>query len=84
MEHAPKHINSTETIIQIDVTEPLWTVEDVAGYLRLNPETVRMMARSGRIPSIKVGKAWRFRAGQIKHWLELNGKNDSSTHQNNA
>ena len=35
------------------VTEPLWTVAEVADYLRLNSETVRMMARRSELPSIR-------------------------------
>lgn len=51
-------------------TEPLWTVEDVAVYLRLNPETVRVMARRGELPCVKVGKrVWRFRIVDVKEWL---------------
>jgi excisionase family DNA binding protein len=53
-------------------TAPLWTVEDVACYLRLNPETIRVMARRGELPSIKLGKrVWRFKTNEIKDWLEL-------------
>ena len=55
---------------QISGTEPLWTVEDIANYLRLQPETVRIMARAGRIPAIKVGKVWRFKAREVKEILE--------------
>jgi len=70
---------SDEIPIQPESTEPLWTVEDVALYLRLNPETVRQMARSGRIPSLKVGRSWRFRAPQVKTWLEAQGLSFSSS-----
>ncbi len=52
------------------MTEPLWTVEDVAKYLRLREETVRLMARAKRIPALKVGKVWRFRARDIKEMLK--------------
>jgi|GEM_PF-1924730 len=52
-------------------TEPLWTVEDVSTYLRLKPETVRLMARQSKIPSIKVGRVWRFRSLEIRTWLQL-------------
>jgi len=51
-------------------TEPLWTVEEIAGYLRLEPETVRSMAREGKLPAAKVGKVWRFRHAQIKEWIQ--------------
>lgn len=56
-----------------DVTtnEPLWTVEDVSNYLRLRPETVRLMARQSKIPCIKVGRVWRFRSLEIKSWVQL-------------
>ena len=40
--------------------EPLWTVEEVAQYLRLDPDTVRVMARRGRLPGVRVGRVWRF------------------------
>jgi excisionase family DNA binding protein len=47
-------------------TDPLWTVEEVAGYLKLQPETIRGMARRGELPAIKIGKVWRFRKSAIK------------------
>ena len=54
------------------ITEPLWTVVEVAKYLRLNTETVRLMARRGDLPSIKIGKRlWRFRPRDVKEWLDL-------------
>lgn len=57
--------------LQIEIsTEPLWTVEDVANYLRLRRETVRMMARANKLPALKVGKAWRFRINDIKEMLK--------------
>jgi excisionase family DNA binding protein len=43
-----------------EVANPLWTVEDVACYLKLQPETIRCMARQGALPAIKFGKVWRF------------------------
>ncbi len=51
------------------LSETLWTVPEVANYLRLTPETVRMMARQYKIPSIKVGKSYRFRIIDIESWL---------------
>lgn len=51
-------------------TEPLWTVDDVSRYLNFSPETVRAMAREGKIPAIKVGREWRFRASSLQKYLE--------------
>lgn len=50
-------------------TGPLWTVEDVADYLKLQPETIRCMARRGELPAIKIGKVWRFRQQAIHEML---------------
>ncbi len=48
---------------------PLWTVEEVADYLKLQPETIRSMARRGELPAIKIGKVWRFRQQAIHEML---------------
>jgi excisionase family DNA binding protein len=53
----------------MDYTSPLWTVEEVAGFLKLQPETVRSMARRGELPAIKLGKVWRFRKTAIHEML---------------
>ena len=55
-------------------TQPLWTVEEVAKYLRLEPETIRSMAREGKLPAIKVGRVWRFRRKQVKEWIHGKSK----------
>jgi excisionase family DNA binding protein len=54
---------------QSPITEPLWTVEDVAQYLKLEPETVRAMARTGKLPAIKIGKVWRFKKSALNRAL---------------
>ncbi|MGH9691153.1 MAG: helix-turn-helix domain-containing protein [Candidatus Acidiferrales bacterium] len=45
------------------------TVKEVAAYLGFHPETVRQMARDGRLPHLKVGNRLRFRPDQIEVWL---------------
>jgi excisionase family DNA binding protein len=57
--------NSHLRVENAQATEPLWTVEDVADYLRLDPETVRSLARQKKLPGMKVGKVWRFRKAEI-------------------
>ena len=56
-----------------EYNEPLWTVDEVAGYLKLQPETIRSMARRGELPAIKLGKVWRFQKTAI---YEMIGKRD--------
>lgn len=48
---------------------PLMTIEQVAQLLQLQPETVRTMARQGRIPALRIGRLWRFDRKQIEIWL---------------
>jgi excisionase family DNA binding protein len=53
-------------------SEQLWTVEEVAEYLRLQPETVRAKAHKGEIPAVKVGKRiWRFDIKEIVACLNI-------------
>jgi len=50
----------------------LWTVEEVAGYLCLQPETVRAKTRKGGLPACKIGKRiWRFDIAEINSFLKL-------------
>ncbi len=62
-------IKTMEEHSPISSTGPLWTVEDVADYLKLQPETIRNMARRGELPAIKIGKVWRFRQQAIHEML---------------
>lgn len=48
----------------------LMTVDEVAEFLRLKPETIRSMARRGDLPGIKLGRVWRFRRSSISQILE--------------
>ena len=60
---------ATDLAPHVDVTtttEQLWTVDELAYYLKLQPETIRGMARRGELPGIKIGKVWRFRKSAIK------------------
>jgi len=54
----------------VDIKESLMTVEDVAKYLKLKPQTIYKWAQDGTIPAIKLGKEWRFRLSIIDKWLD--------------
>ncbi len=53
------------------ITDPLWTVEDLAAYLKLQPETIRSMARRGELPALKIGKVWRFQKQAISEMFGI-------------
>ena len=46
------------------------TLEEVATYLRLTPQTIYKWAQEKRIPGAKLGKEWRFRKSIIDRWLD--------------
>ena len=50
--------------------EILMTVVEVAKYLRLKPNTVRAMARDGKLPAIKIGRGWRFYKSALQEFVE--------------
>lgn len=45
------------------------TLEEVAAYLKLRPQTIYTWAQTGRIPAAKLGKEWRFRKSIIDRWF---------------
>lgn len=47
----------------------LWTAEEVATYLKMDPETVRRKAREKAIPSFHLGRWVRFRKEHIDEWI---------------
>ena len=48
----------------------IMTVEDVAKYLKLKPQTVYKWAQEGQIPGAKLGKEWRFRRSLLDEWID--------------
>lgn len=46
------------------------TIEEVAHYLRLKPQTIYKWAQEKRIPAVKLGKEWRFRRSILDRWLD--------------
>ena len=45
------------------------TLEEVAKYLKLKPQTIYSWAQKGTIPAAKIGKEWRFRKSIIDNWF---------------
>lgn len=49
--------------------EPLLDVPEAAELLKVHPKTVQAFARAGRIPCMRMGKYWRFRASALDAWV---------------
>ena len=51
-------------------SEPvIWTVEDVAKYLRISEAKVYRLAKEQRLPVVRIGKTWRFSKDLLDDWL---------------
>jgi excisionase family DNA binding protein len=62
-------VSPTEENGRLPVNDIL-TLEEVASYLRLTPQTIYKWAQEKRIPGAKLGKEWRFRKSIIDRWLD--------------
>ena len=72
MKYVVSNQTSKRRMDTTSITDPLWTVEDVAKYFQLKPETIRIMARKGKLPTYKIGQVWRFKKLLIKEQLLKN------------
>jgi len=64
---APMETRSSEATSQF---EPLLDVTQAAALLRVHPKTLQKWARERRIPSVRYGKRWLFRASELDSWVD--------------
>jgi excisionase family DNA binding protein len=50
--------------------DEIMTLEEVAEYLKLKPQTVYKWAQENQIPGAKLGKEWRFRKSILDEWID--------------
>lgn len=55
------------------------TVDDISSYLKIAKKTVYKLAVDWKIPTFKVGKAWRFKKADIDLWIESNQRKINDT-----
>jgi excisionase family DNA binding protein len=56
------------------LTSDVFTIEELAAYLKIPKSTLYKLTREGRIPSKKIGRHWRFQKQSIDRWLEREAK----------
>jgi excisionase family DNA binding protein len=49
--------------------EEIMTLEEVAAYLKVKPQTIYSWAQEKKIPAAKLGKEWRFKRSIIDEWF---------------
>jgi excisionase family DNA binding protein len=72
-------MHQTEEESKLDASDDIWTIVEVANYLRLNPQTVYRLTQQGQLPGFKVGRHWRFKREHISKWMEEQIKKQPSS-----
>ena len=49
--------------------DQVFTVQELAAYLRMQPVTIYKHAKAGKLPCFKVGANWRFKKSTIDRWI---------------
>lgn len=55
------------------MNDELFTLDQLAAYLRLSRMSIYRMVQRGDIPALKVASQWRFRKRDIERWLGIPG-----------
>lgn len=50
--------------------DEILTISEVAKLLKINEKTAYRLASQSEIPGFKVGGSWRFRADELRRWME--------------
>ncbi|MBN1789264.1 MAG: helix-turn-helix domain-containing protein [Bacteroidales bacterium] len=53
----------------MDDKDKIMTLEEVADYLRVKPQTIYTWAQEKKIPAAKLGKEWRFKKSMVDKWF---------------
>lgn len=54
--------------------EEIFTIKELAAYLKLAEKTAYRLASDGKLPGFKVGGAWRFRKAEVDSWIKVQEK----------
>ncbi len=55
------------------------TLTEASELLKCSEKTLTKLAKSGEIPSFKVGMRWRFRRGDLDQWMQEQVEKQAST-----
>ena len=56
--------------VSLNTHDEVYTVKELAQYLRMKPLTIYKHASLGKLPGFKVGIQWRFKRSTIGEWIE--------------
>lgn len=49
--------------------QAIFTLDELAAYLKVGKRTLYRLASHGEIPAFKVGGTWRFRQSEVDRWI---------------
>ncbi len=56
----------------------IWTITEVAEYLKVAERTLYRLVAAKKIPAFKVGGTWRFSKTEIEQWIKRQSRDASS------
>lgn len=54
--------------------DDIFTIRELATYLKLAEKTAYRLASEGKLPGFKVGGSWRFRKSEVDSWIQTQEK----------
>ncbi len=58
--------------------ENVFTVQELASYLKMRPVTIYKHAKEGKLPGFKVGANWRFKRSTIDRWISVQEEREAA------
>lgn len=55
--------------VTVSMSDEVFTLDEVAAYLKAGKRTVYRLAQNGEIPAFKLGGTWRFRRTELDCWI---------------
>jgi len=52
----------------------IFTIGNLAEYLKISKSTLYKLAQHGKLPGVKVGRHWRFHKNAVDRWLAEGNK----------
>ena len=63
------------------MTQDILTIDEVAGYLKVNIRTVYRMLKANEVPAFKVRNQWRFKKDDVDGWIRKHTGNEAGAVQ---
>jgi len=51
------------------MTGDILTLQQASDLLKIDADTLRVLARQGKVPATKIGRQWRFDEGLLREWV---------------